>query len=311
VTWAVPILVVPLAIFTLAVLATDTARTADWTAARANLRALTGADDCGLAEDLRVPALDSVRPLAMAAGMGPTRNEPDWIGSAPIRGIPRFALGPTLDSATRTPWFTLGSSREVAWFVGGRLGAGDRLQLQWGAGESERDAVVIGEDDFTPAPNTAEAVSMPWRLVTQPEVDPPPARATMMRIALDNDSGTAGAVAVTAPFEYSYERLATTLADASAALVLPHVATYFSCLELAQLRNGVAESPELIVTTVPAEPLLLDPGTSPFNGVLDLYGIQRLPVVDSAMQPFDMAVYRVDQRIPGWRKVAAAQSSSR
>ena len=145
---------------------------------------------------------------------------------------------------------------------------------------------------------------MPWQLLTPP-VGVSPKGATMVRIALVNDSAPASAVAVTAPFHYSYEQLARTFAGSPATLVMPHVATFFPCLQLPRLRSGVVETPHLVVSTVNAQPLLLDPGTSPFNGMLDLYDIQRLPVVDSKGRKSDIAVYAVAQDIPGWQRTDA------
>ena len=60
---------------------------------------------------------------------------------------------------------------------------------------------------------------------------------------------------------------------------------------------------DVILTTREADPLLLDPGTSPFNGLLDIYSLQRLAVTDSRNKPSGVTVHTIDPRIRGWERV--------
>jgi hypothetical protein len=132
----------------------------------------------------------------------------------------------------------------------------------------------------------------------------------MVRVALENDAPPAGALAVTTPFGYSADPLARRASETST-LALPHVVTFFPCVTLPRLQDGAVEPPGLIITTRAADPLLLDPGTSPFRGLLDTYDLQRLPI-DRSLQPrtgassnrsTDITAYTIDARIRGWVKV--------
>jgi hypothetical protein len=43
----------------------------------------------------------------------------------------------------------------------------------------------------------------------------------------------------------------------------------------------------------------LGSGSSPFDGLPDLYNLVRLPLSDSAHPPGDVVVYEVDTKVPG------------
>jgi arabinosyltransferase B len=303
VSWAAPVLVVPLAVFTVSLLVLDAGRTSDWTAARENVSALDGTDGCGLADDLQVPALDSIRPLP-STHTRTQRPTSGWIPDAPSPSLMRFGLGPSLASASATPWFSLVPGGDVGWFVSGHQGLEDRLEVQW-ATRRARVVEILRSDDFTIRPTVPEEGSLTWRFMTQAEFRPAPRRATIVRIALENRGPPAGALAVTGPFSYTRQPLARQLASSTSTLVLPHALTFFPCAELPRLQFGLVEPPSLIVSTRKANPLLLDPGTSPFNGVLDLYRIERLPVTDSSDQLTEIAAYRVDAHTPNWTQVKA------
>jgi hypothetical protein len=302
VSWTAPILVLPLVVFTVSILVADGIRTPGWTAARENVAALRGTDGCGFADDLRVPALDSIRPLPTTQGGGKRSPTPDWVPPAPAPGLTRFALGPSLESTSATPWFVAPHAR-IGIYVSGRPAPGDRLEVQWGVRRNGANEIVR-RDSFPVRPTTTEEVSMPWRLITQPELRRPPRRATVVRVALANDAPPAAALAVTEPFRSSLEPLTQALAaDGTMTLALPHVVTFFPCVALPTLQHGVVSAPDVILSTRAADPLLLDPGTTPFNGLLDIYTLQRLAVTDSRNTPSEVTVHTIDPRIRGWEIV--------
>jgi hypothetical protein len=73
------------------------------------------------------------------------------------------------------------------------------------------------------------------------------------------------------------------------------------------LRDGVVEVPRYIITSRDfgrTWPLRYR-GASPFDGVVDLYRLERLPVSDSRDAPGDVAIFAVDQRIPGTKLLPA------
>ena len=80
-------------------------------------------------------------------------------------------------------------------------------------------------------------------------------------------------------------------------LVLPSLYLAFPCVRLPELSGGVVEPPHHVVTPRDSRsPVRFD--YSPFLHVLDLYGLQRLPLADSANPPANFAVFGVEQAIP-------------
>jgi hypothetical protein len=260
---------------------------------------------CGFADDLRVPRIDSIVPLPAVQTRRVVSATPDWVPDTPVPGLARFALGPSLNSTSATRWFALSPQPDVdvGILVSGRPSSADRLELQWGS----KTGVVLRRDVIRLRPTASEDASMSWRLFTRPELRPPPAQATLARLLLENDGPTAGAIAVTGPISYSYESLARRLSTAGVStLALPHTVTFFPCVELPTLRNGSVETPNVILTTLAADPLLLDPGTSPFRGVLDIYDLERLTVGDSMNRPTNVIVYTLNPALRGWKRVEPA-----
>ena len=159
-SWAAAVVAVPLMVFTLAILVTDTVRTRSWTHAGQTLEVLTGDPDCGLAEDLLVPGRAD-----------PERTEP---------------LAARLDR------------------------------------------------------------------------------------------------------------------DGSATLILPPLVTYFPCARLPELRDGVVEVPDTLVSHPNELSPIRYPLTSPFVGLLDVYRLRELPLsVEENDVPEGVVVYDVEERLPG------------
>jgi hypothetical protein len=297
--WTAPLLALPLVAFTLMLLAADTAKTESWTLGRQNLGALSADDGCGLADDLRVAIPDSARPLP-AVGVSPARySPPAWVPSPPVDDLPRFALGPSEEELTTTPWFEL-TAQPMGLFVSGSPGESD-LELVWGRSTDGRTD-ELGTGPVTPGFAVDEGTEvLPWRLVAAREIPEPPAGADRVRVRARSEVAPGAAIAVTAPVTYSEEPLGPRLdGRSSRTLLLPNVATYFPCARLPLLSRGVVEVPSHIVATRDGSWVLRDRGTSTFIGVLNVYRLERLPIVDSRDRPGDvLEILAVDQRIPG------------
>jgi arabinosyltransferase C len=87
------------------------------------------------------------------------------------------------------------------------------------------------------------------------------------------------------------------------ALAAPEVLPYFPCVRQPLLRGGVAEAPDLVLST-PYERIPFLFGTSPFVPVLDLYRFERLRVV-GPFRPDDLELFAIKRSVPGARELAA------
>src|SRR5262249_25193169 len=128
--WSVPVITVPLIVFTTGVFAADAAKTKSWTLTHQNLQTLGGRLDCGLADDTLVPVPSSMQRLP--AGGTPTPAA--WLPPTPVPGLKPFALTPTSHSA----WFRLVPGRRLGFFLTGTPNSADTLALEWGRRQEAR-----------------------------------------------------------------------------------------------------------------------------------------------------------------------------
>jgi hypothetical protein len=309
VSWSVPILAVPLIAFTVSVLAVDAARSPAWTLPRQNIDALTGDAHCGLADELVVPSYASMRPLP---ALGSTRDGPTarWPAGSPVAGLPSFTLGPATGAPSVSPWFVLPLNRSVGLFVSGQPAPTDRLELQWGTGQSER--VRPSRIDQVPLASVSQRdANVPWRFVAAGELKRPPRAATVARLALSTDGPSGTSLGITPPVAYNDETLATRLEQGGAsALVQPNVLPFAPCAQLPQLSDGIVEVPGTLVTTRDWPTPFPYLPSSPFTGLLDMYSVEPLPLADSGNPPPDLVVFGIDQRIPGGLETAPDMETS-
>jgi hypothetical protein len=295
--WTAPLLALPLVAFTAAVFIADTAKTATWTLARQNLQTLAGRLHCGLADDAVVAAPSSMRPLELADASRPqeARSLP-----SPPAGLPRYLLGPpSAAQPVRSPWFRLPRDTTVGVYLIGALEASDSLELEWGRARGGSIEVlsagqvsgVVHEDD---QPGLEE-----WHFFAAGSLPSRPDEATAVRFVLGTGDRPGPVVGLTAPVAYSNERLAGRVEGGSLpTLVLPNLLTYLPCASQPRVSDGVAEVPAQIVA-FEGSIWPLGTGTSPFDGVFDLYRLERLPLADSSPVPGDVALYGVRRDIPG------------
>jgi len=296
-SWTAPALAVPVIAFTAGVLVVDTAKTDSWTLARQNIDTLTGNLRCGFADDALLPSAKSMRPL-FVVGSGESEPAPAWVPSPPIDGLPRFALGPVGEESASSPWFDVSRGQPFGVFVAGSRELTDKLALEWGRrrpGRIER----LGTDELTAEVQSAVRDLGTWRFLLAPQLPSPKEGASAVRVVLPrNDVAPGSALATTAPVTYGSERLVRRLDEAgSLSLVLPNMLMYVPCARQPRLSDGVGEVPSQIVADIRSYPVGL--GTSPFNGLFDLYRLQRFPLADAKGTPHGAVLFEVDRQIPG------------
>jgi hypothetical protein len=297
--WTAPVLAVPMIVWTAGIFVADTARTDGWTLTRQNIDTLRGDLRCGLADEELVADRSSARPLAKA-GPGGVGAQLGWLPPAPIRNLPRFALGPSRPGLSHTPWFNLVGDRPFGLLVAGAPGPDDTLMLEWGRRRSgtiealDSDPLSI---DATPDVLSDRAA---WHFFTAGELPSREPGASLVRVDLISTSVPSAAVAVTAPVTYASKPLAQQLNPAgSRTLLLSPTVTYFPCVKQPRMTNGIVEVPDNLVTLRDAAGMPVAYGTSPFVGLLDLYPFERLPWDDETNPPVDLTAFKIDRRIPG------------
>lgn len=296
-SWIAPALATPLVAFTVGMLATDAVRTKSWTLTRQNLASLEQDAGCGLADDLSVPVLASVRPLE-ARGASETDDVPVWAPPPPSDGLPVLASEVDGMGSSQSPWFELPRARELGVFVSGNPGESDTWAFEWGHARGSEveglgiDTVLIPPRDVGSNPT--------WHFLGSNELPSPRPRANAVRLVFQSDIAPGPAFASTAPVSYSRARLAAMLEErGSTTYISPNLVTYFPCSELPRFQDGVARAPGLLVVWREAD-TPVDFTNSPFAGLLDLYELERLPPVDTSGSPFtEAAVLAVDRRIRG------------
>jgi hypothetical protein len=121
-----------------------------------------------------------------------------------------------------------------------------------------------------------------------------------VRVTHISDGAHGAALAVTAPVTYESDRFVSRMTrPGSRTLVIPNILLYFPCIRLPVLAEGTVEVPTHVVSwSAQATPIAFE-GTSPFEGVLDVYDVEHLSLRDSENPPADIVAYAVDRRIPG------------
>ncbi len=299
--WTAPMLAASVIAFTVGVLVVDTAKTSSWTLLRQNIQTIRGDPGCGLADDLLVPARGSIRPVASAGSPEP-RDLPPWVPPAPVAGLDRFVLAPAEGGSGRSAWFELPVNDRIGLFVTGTQAAPDRLALEWGRSEAGRIDILGDAEIETDTTSDVSGGVVLWRFVATGELPAPNPQANVVRVVFRSADLLATTLAVTAPVTYANQELAPALnAPASRSFINPKLLTYFPCARQPLLRDGIVEVPNYVVgERILGEIWPLGPkSTSPFNGILDIYGLERLPIADSLDPPEKILVFGAARQIPG------------
>lgn len=268
--WTVPVLAVPLIAFTFGVLIVDAKKTSSWTLTRQNLDSLRGDLRCGLADDAVVPSLKSMSTYLADQ----TRYE--FVGPAPAH----------------SRWFRIPRDTRFGFLATGDTG-GDSLRVEWGTNGRALSSDPVSDASLgDPSPQLVA-----WRFFPSGSLPPRPANADEMRIALDSPVSPGGNVGVVAPVPYHDVPLGQLLTQSAPVLVLPNLRAYVPCVKQPTL-HGTADVPKLLIgqlgTLWP-----VGTGSSPFDGLPEVYNLVRLPLTDSAHPPGDVAVYQVNPFLRG------------
>lgn len=310
----VPLLVVPMIAFTVAMFVADAAKADSWSVTRQNIDTLRGSLDCGLADDIVTPALSSMRPLS-ATVIGSPRTTPAWVPAAPISNLPRFALGPTGGGTAASPWFPVTTSESIGIFVAGTLSANDTLSVESGqlAGENRER---LGQHTLAVDSGAGTIGVSPWLFVPVPRAAAGDGDA--IRVRLESDIGPGAAVAIAGPAHYATTTLTELLAGTDRrTLVSPGLLPFFPCVRQPSLTDGVAEVPDYVISASSLWqrcPCPVGYTTSPFFGLHDVYRSAKLAWTDPHGSNQDVVIYRVESQIPGGRVLPArreADSQSR
>jgi Mycobacterial cell wall arabinan synthesis protein len=283
--WMVPSIALPVLAFTVAVLVADTRKTASWTLARQNLDTLVGRKTCGLADDAVIPARASMRSLARVS---PAARQSASLPPPPTPGLPGFTLG----AGSPSPWFALRTGVPIGFFLTVPSASAPVLALEWGT-RGSGNVHSIGQSSVTTFADDTRPELAYWRFYAATEVPQAPAGADAVRLV----SRSPGPVGVTAPVTYEEESLNDLLEHDRPALALPNLLAYVPCLRQPRVEN-IAGVPRLIVAFRNSM-WPIGTGSSPFDGVSDVFRFVRLPLSDSQDPPADVDVYVVDDHISG------------
>jgi hypothetical protein len=297
-TWAVTLLAAPLIAFTIGVLVADAVKTKSWTLTRQNMESLRGDLRCGLADDAVVPLRSSMRAVP-SLGTPAAVVAAAWLPPTPISQLSRFQLGPpsTRTSAARSSWFRVPKSKRVGFFLTGRPGPADILELEWGRRRSGEFQTLGADRVSADFGSDAEPERVAWRFYSAHDLPSPPGGATAVRFALRSDAGAGTQIGLTAPVTYRDGRLITVLESKQPSLALPNLLPYVPCVRQPVV-TGVAEVPKAIVAFRDSLwPLAA--AASPFAELTEVYSLVRLPLSDSEDPPGEVVLYEVDRHIDG------------
>jgi len=319
--WIVPIVATPLLVVTVGTFARDGFTGDVWTLSRQSVDGLQGESTCGLGDEVVVPRPGSIRALTTVtsgggAAFGPSGLWPPF-SAPPISGLRYWGSRvPDDDARGRfdSPWFNLPGDRAspIGLFVAGRIGPGDSLAVEWGR---RRDATIEFVSTSAVDPEAAVGTELggsPWRFLAAASLPRPPEAADVVRVlAADGSRGPDAWFAVSAPVRYERETLGSALrGEGVRALVSPTLLLYFPCASLPRLEHGVAEMPDWVVLEERAVLWPLDQADSPFNPVLDLHTLFKLPLADSEAPPERVRVYHVDRDNLGETVLPAVRAPS-
>jgi hypothetical protein len=136
-----------------------------------------------------------------------------------------------------------------------------------------------------------------WRFYAAADLPPIPARANVVRFVLATSGQPGSPVGVTPPLTYTDESLATALQRDAPTLALPNLLPYVPCVRQPRVDETAQMPGAILAFRTSMWPV--GAGTSPFDGVTNVYPLVRLPLSDSADPPGDVALYEVDRKIDG------------
>jgi hypothetical protein len=304
-SWSTVLLAAPLIAFTVGVLTVDALKTDAWTFTRQNLQSLRGAQKCGLGNAALVPDIASMRPAAVEGAEG-NGSLPGRVPAAPVPGLARYVLVPSDDGGASSPWIDLPRSLHIGLFVAREPETPGELELEWGRRGRTR-VESLGRDEVAADLGNEERSDFAvWSFLTTEELPRRRAGSNAVRLVFRSDVVPGSARVVTAPVTYRNELLARRLEfPGSRSVVLPNLVLYLPCARLSRLDDGIVEVPDQIVAVRTSWPIGLS--SSPFEGITDVYRLERLPLTDTSGLLAESILYNVDRRMPGARLLRPAE----
>jgi hypothetical protein len=308
VPWLVPVVALPLVVLNIAMLAADAVKTPAWTLAAQNVDSLQGHEGCGLAADTVVAApwsMQRLAPIKMATAAPQAGQFP----SPPLRGSSVFSL---LDQGNKTrldlPWFRAPQRGRIGFYVLGTGDPADSVRARWGrvTGSSVQPGPWRSIDltNF----DSVHSDIVRWTFVPEGLL-PGRGNANAVQLELASDAVPSHALAASAGVAYQRTSLSTLFRlHGARPLVWPNLLLYMPCARQPRLTKGVVEVPTVLVAQSGFFPLEFP--TSPFHGLVDLYGVRDLSVADSKVVPQGITVLWVERRIPGAAVVRAQAINS-
>jgi cell wall arabinan synthesis protein/arabinosyltransferase-like concanavalin domain-containing protein len=297
VPWLVPLVVLPLVVFNIAMFAADAVKTPAWTLASQNVDSLRGRGGCGLADDTRVAAPWSLRPLKPVGG-DTTTALPGWLAASDPPGRPAFAvLGRGGKTGLTLPWFQAPGNRRVGFYVLGTNDGTDSVRSRWGHVAAPIRMGDWGGIDVSHF-DAFQTETVQWVFVPQGLLPRRGPGLDAVQLALDSRGQPPHAIASTGAVSYESTTLSTLFRLRGARpLIWPNLLLYMPCARQPRLDKGVVEVPTVLVAH--SGFFALEFLTSPFHGLVDLYGFRDLSVADSKVVPQGITVLWVERRIPG------------
>jgi hypothetical protein len=260
-------------LLTMAALVVDTLRTPGWTLGRQNITALVGGGDCGLGDEVEIPAPGSLRRLGPAVALdGAGADGAAMVAGFPDDGLPAAGgvrpLAPnhrlplagieivgswvTTDPApadavgsARSDWYPVAGDAVVVMVAGGYapLGSdptdGNAVALQWAAAT---DGVVI-ESEIEHLDATEHYTD--WWLTQA--IPPPWADHVRLLIRDGIEEAESGWVAASPPLTVDLRPLSEVADLDIDILVSPALVPYFPCLRAPDLDGAVAAPADVVI----------------------------------------------------------------
>jgi hypothetical protein len=203
------------------------------------------------------------------------------------------------------PWFRTPDRKRVGFYVLGTNDANDRVSTRWGvAGPRPVPSTGWSTIDLTHF-DAFQSETIQWTFMPEGLLPSRAPAQNAVQLELDTRAHPPHALAATGAVSYDSTKLSTLLTQKGARpLIWPNLLLYMPCAHQPRLTRGLVEVPTVLVTHSGFFPLEF--ATSPFHGLVDLYGFRDLGVADSRVDPQGVTVLWVERHIPG-AAVAPAQ----
>jgi hypothetical protein len=242
---------------TVVTFAAEAATTNGWSTFRQSLASVARRDHCGLASNILVPTIGSMRPLT-PIDVGEPKPQ---LASDSLRQRALLAPRP---ASERIYWL---SSRAIGVFVRGDHAPKARLWVVWGRVDDA--GFHVQRSGSVQLPSPAGGYATEWTLITERLMPPRPRGANAVLLDAVRKKGEPTRALLTRPVAFESRRLDDLLANGTHAVVDPFLFEATPCAPLPQLVYGVADPPTLLLEWHwgPDFASL----TSPFRGVVDAF----------------------------------------